>query len=81
MYFLGGSVIKILGNGLPKLQSDWSKWTIFFCDERHVPFDDPECTYSQYKTHLFSKLGFRDSLIFPDEPALDGAIELFCSSI
>lgn len=70
--FTGGSVAKFLGNGLPSLKSDWSKWKIFFCDERHVPFTDPECTYTIYKDCLFSKVGIQDSQVFPDDPTLSG---------
>lgn len=35
---------------------DWSRVHFFFCDERVVPFDDPESTYGVYQKTLFSKL-------------------------
>ncbi|KAK2189111.1 hypothetical protein NP493_115g10026 [Ridgeia piscesae] len=64
----GGSLAKILSDGLPALKTDWSKWRVFFCDERHVPFDDPECTYSVYKKNLLSKVPIQDEYVFPDNP-------------
>lgn len=64
----GGSLIKYLCNGLPSLETDWSKWRIFFCDERHVPYTDPECTYSHYKEGLVDKVGMTSDNIFPINP-------------
>jgi len=64
----GGSLAKYLNNGLPKANTDWSKWRIYFCDERHVPFNDPECTYSIYKRGLFSAVNIPEENIFPDNP-------------
>lgn len=66
--FSGGSAAKFLCNGLPKASTDWSKWRIFFCDERHVPFDDPECTYSIYKSNLLTKVPLSEEHIFPLNP-------------
>ena len=63
---------KILCNGLPKMKSDWAKWFVFFCDERHVPFDDKECTYMVYKDGLFSKVSIPAENIFPDDPSISG---------
>ncbi|CAG9773616.1 unnamed protein product [Ceutorhynchus assimilis] len=48
----GGSLVTFLVSGLPKIHSDFSKWKIFFCDERLVPVDDPESTFGVYKTKL-----------------------------
>uniref|UniRef100_A0A0B7B4I1 6-phosphogluconolactonase n=1 Tax=Arion vulgaris TaxID=1028688 RepID=A0A0B7B4I1_9EUPU len=66
----GGSAAKFLCDGLPQATTDWSKWRIFFCDERHVPFSDPECTYSFYKTNLLSKVPLSSDHIFPLNPEL-----------
>ena len=38
-----------LKEGLPKINTDFSKWRVFFCDERVVPEDSPDSTYGQYK--------------------------------
>ena len=68
----GGSLVKFLCNGLPSHKTDWSKWKIFFCDERHVPYDDKECTYTPYKRDLVDKVGMTVDNIFPINPALSG---------
>jgi len=52
----GGSIVKFLSEGLPKITTDWKSWKIFLCDERIVPEEDPESTYGLYKTNLLSKL-------------------------
>ncbi|KAK6195865.1 hypothetical protein SNE40_001204 [Patella caerulea] len=66
----GGSAAKFLCDGLQKTETDWSKWRIFFCDERHVPFTNPECTYSVYKDNLLSKINFPPENIYPINPDL-----------
>ncbi|KAJ8926154.1 hypothetical protein NQ314_021497 [Rhamnusium bicolor] len=48
----GGSLATFLTIGLPKIKTDFSKWRIFFCDERLVPADDPESTFGLYKSKL-----------------------------
>ena len=68
----GGSLAKFLCAGLPKANTDWSKWRVYFCDERHVGFDDPENTYSIYKTGLFSKVSLPSENVFPDNPDISG---------
>uniref|UniRef100_A0A671T183 6-phosphogluconolactonase-like n=1 Tax=Sinocyclocheilus anshuiensis TaxID=1608454 RepID=A0A671T183_9TELE len=46
----GGSLVSILSKELPAVPSlDCSRWLIGFCDERLVPFSDPESTYGLYK--------------------------------
>ncbi|KAI8770978.1 6-phosphogluconolactonase [Biomphalaria glabrata] len=66
--FSGGSAAKFLCSGLPKCNTDWSKWRVFFCDERHVPFDDPECTFTIYKENLLSKVPLPEVNVFPLNP-------------
>lgn len=64
---------KFLCNGLPSRTTDWSKWRVFFCDERHVPFTDPECTYTIYKSKLVDNGGpLPGENIFPINPDLSG---------
>lgn len=64
---------KFLCNGLPSRTTDWSKWRVFFCDERHVPFTDPECTYTIYKSKLVDSGGpLPGENIFPINPDLSG---------
>lgn len=66
----GGSVAKLLTQGLKSMTDvDWSRWTVLFCDERHVPYSDPESTYSVYKKDLFDCVNFpldRVILMNPD---------------
>ncbi|KAG5682652.1 hypothetical protein PVAND_011991 [Polypedilum vanderplanki] len=50
--FSGGSLGKYLCQILPKIKTDWSKWTIFFCDERYVDESDNESTFGFYKNNL-----------------------------
>ncbi|CAG2231446.1 PGLS [Mytilus edulis] len=74
----GGSLVKYLCNGLPSSKTDWTKWRIFFCDERHVPYDNSECTYTLYKTGLVDKVGMPPENIFPINPDLsveDAAVD------
>ncbi|KAK7094726.1 6-phosphogluconolactonase-like [Littorina saxatilis] len=61
----GGSAAKFLCSGLPSATTDWTKWRIFFCDERYVPYSDPECTYTIFKDGLVSKVPALANLIYP----------------
>lgn len=46
----GGSLVSILSKELSAVPNlDCSRWLVGFCDERLVPFDDPESTYGLYK--------------------------------
>ncbi|GEQ67648.1 hypothetical protein JCM33374_g1313 [Metschnikowia sp. JCM 33374] len=51
----GGSLIKILHQGLLSRQSEieWDKWDVYFADERMVPFDSPDSNYGQAKRVIF----------------------------
>ncbi|XP_019762001.2 6-phosphogluconolactonase [Dendroctonus ponderosae] len=48
----GGSLVSFLATGLTKISTDFSKWKIFFCDERLVPVADPDSTFGVYKKQL-----------------------------
>lgn len=41
----GGSLGKYLCEILPNIKTDWTKWTIFFCDERVVKSDSADSTF------------------------------------
>lgn len=43
---------KFVCGGLPGITTTWAKWKLFFCDERLVPFTDPESTYKIYRAGL-----------------------------
>lgn len=44
--------MSFLVKGLPDITTDFSKWKIFFCDERLVPIDNPDSTFGLYKKQL-----------------------------
>ncbi|XP_073705578.1 6-phosphogluconolactonase [Garra rufa] len=67
----GGSLVSILSKELPAAPSlDCSKWLIGFCDERLVPFSDPESTYGLYKNQLFEKINIPEDRILSIDPSL-----------
>lgn len=70
--FLGGSVVSLLSEYLAKVETDWSKWRFFFCDERLVDFSDPESTYSQYKEKFIGKLPINEDQFIKINPKLTG---------
>ncbi|XP_067661715.1 6-phosphogluconolactonase-like [Haliotis asinina] len=64
----GGSLAKYLCNNLPNHNTDWSKWRMFFCDERYVDYNDPDCTYKVYKDNLLPNVPLTEDNIFPINP-------------
>ncbi|CAH0403480.1 unnamed protein product [Chilo suppressalis] len=56
----GGSVVKYLCEGLPKLDTEWSKWVLAFCDERVVAEDSDDSTFGTYKRQLIPRTGLKD---------------------
>lgn len=53
--FSGGSLPKIVCPGLLSMQIDFSKWRVFFCDERYVPISDADSNYQAVKQHFLDK--------------------------
>ncbi|XP_030646200.1 6-phosphogluconolactonase [Chanos chanos] len=67
----GGSLVSMLSKELIALPSlDFSRWIVGFCDERLVPFDDPESTYGLYKNQFFSKVNIPEDRILAIDPSL-----------
>lgn len=66
----GGSLTKFLSIGLPKIDTDWSKWRLFFCDERVVPFESADSTYGIYKNALIGNLPLTDHQFIKIDPHL-----------
>jgi len=69
----GGSAAKYLCEHFPMFDVDWSKWRIFFCDERHVSQTDPESTCGFYNKHLFNRVSISKDHIFEDNTSLSGS--------
>ena len=67
----GGSVAKFITRGL-KERSDieWSKWHIFFCDERHVPFESEDSTYAFIKRELLDHVPINTSNVYVIDPTV-----------
>lgn len=66
----GGSVVSLLSEYLAKVETDWSKWRFFFCDERLVDFNDPESTYAQYRDKFISNLPISEDQFIKINPQL-----------
>jgi len=70
----GGSLPSILGKFLLqepfKSKIEWSKWQVFFADERVVPLDDPESNYRVCAQFLFSKVTIPDNHIHKIDPSM-----------
>lgn len=57
----GGSLIKFLASGAKTANTDWSKWQLYFCDERFVDETDEDSTFGQYKKLLIPKTQLNES--------------------
>lgn len=57
----GGSLVNLLEQVLPKLETDWKNWRFFFCDERIVSYEDPESTYGLYNKKIIGLLPINES--------------------
>ncbi|XP_067001153.2 6-phosphogluconolactonase [Anabrus simplex] len=66
----GGSLTKFLAYGLPKIETDWSKWRLFFCDERVVPTENADSTYGVYKTSLIGRVPLTEDQFVKIDPHL-----------
>lgn len=68
----GGSLADILCEGMSDLRSDFSKWQIFFCDERVVPVGDKESTFGVFKRDLLANCdNISESVFFPVNTSLE----------
>ncbi|KAM4747211.1 6-phosphogluconolactonase isoform 1-T2 [Rhinophrynus dorsalis] len=67
----GGSLIQLLSRELPKTAGlNTDGWKVAFCDERLVPFTDPESTYGEYKRHFVPIGILSDSQFVTIDPSL-----------
>ena len=69
----GGSLIKVLSEVLKSRSADvkWEQWRVFFCDERHVPFDSDQSTYGEYKKALFEHVPLPEKNIYRIDPGAE----------
>jgi len=59
----GGSLPKFM-KGLSKRQDiDWTKWWVYFCDERYVSSGDPDSNYGALKQVLLDDISIPESQI------------------
>ena len=59
----GGSMVNILAKALLENKSiDWSKWVIFFSDERLVPLDDEDSNYGAFNKTLLEPLAHKGTI-------------------
>eukprot|EP00276_Gloeochaete_wittrockiana_P016691 CAMPEP_0184344256 /NCGR_PEP_ID=MMETSP1089-20130417/12767_1 /TAXON_ID=38269 ORGANISM="Gloeochaete wittrockiana, Strain SAG46.84" /NCGR_SAMPLE_ID=MMETSP1089 /ASSEMBLY_ACC=CAM_ASM_000445 /LENGTH=252 /DNA_ID=CAMNT_0026674009 /DNA_START=2247 /DNA_END=3005 /DNA_ORIENTATION=+ len=70
----GGSLPKLLAAGLvaPEIKSkiDWTKWFVFFADERVVPLDHADSNYRLCKETFFAHVPIPPQQIFPPDTSL-----------
>lgn len=57
----GGSLIKYLTKRANQCSTDWSKWQLYFCDERFVDETNEDSTFGQYKSHFVPKTSLKES--------------------
>ncbi|KAK3921124.1 6-phosphogluconolactonase [Frankliniella fusca] len=68
----GGSLVNFLATGLPKITTDWSKWRLFFCDERVVPSESPDSTFGAYRKSLIGSVPLSENQFIQIDPHLTG---------
>lgn len=64
--------MSLLSEYLAKVETDWSKWRFFFCDERLVEFNDPESTFAQYRDKFINNLPISEDQFIKINPQLSG---------
>ena len=81
----GRFAVAVSGGSLPKLlfpplvseplhsQIDWSKWLVFWADERCVPLTDPDSNYRLTREYLFNYVDIPPSQIVPINDTLGPA--------
>lgn len=73
---LGGSLATFLSKGLQKISTDWSKWKLFFCDERVVPLDNSDSNFGVYKAALIGVVPLAEEQFVKINPHLPGTLRL-----
>eukprot|EP01064_Diplonema_japonicum_P006865 TRINITY_DN14692_c0_g1_i1.p1 TRINITY_DN14692_c0_g1~~TRINITY_DN14692_c0_g1_i1.p1 ORF type:complete len:233 (+),score=57.38 TRINITY_DN14692_c0_g1_i1:65-763(+) len=68
----GGSVPSVLKGGLADSGMDWTRWHVFFADERMVPLDHKDSNYLACKEALFDSVEIPKDQIYTVETGLEG---------
>lgn len=71
---LGGSLTTLLAKGLPQITTDWSKWKLFFCDERVVPLDSQDSNFGVYNSTLMGVVPLTEDQFVKINPNLTGIL-------
>ncbi|KAM5172870.1 6-phosphogluconolactonase isoform 1-T4 [Mantella aurantiaca] len=67
----GGSLVQLLSRELPKTAGlNTEGWKVAMCDERLVPFTDPESTYGEYLRQLVPSGILSESQFITIDPSL-----------
>uniref|UniRef100_A0A8C5PKP3 6-phosphogluconolactonase n=1 Tax=Leptobrachium leishanense TaxID=445787 RepID=A0A8C5PKP3_9ANUR len=67
----GGSLVQLLSRELPKTPGLCTQdWKVALCDERLLPFTDPESTYGEYQRHLIQHGVLSESQFVKIDPSL-----------
>lgn len=75
-------MVKYLSEGLPRVNTDWSKWVLAFCDERVVPEDSEDSTFGVYSRQLIPKSLLEKSQFITLKQGLSGKfLSVFHSSM
>lgn len=71
----GGSMPKILAANLIteplRQQIDWSKWHVFWADERCVPLEHADSSYRLAREHFFEQVSIPSVQIYAFDPSLE----------
>jgi 6-phosphogluconolactonase len=65
-------MVKFLEKGLPGVETEWSKWRLFFCDERIVPVDSADSTFGAYRNALIGKIPLTEDQFITVDSDLSG---------
>eukprot|EP00118_Oscarella_pearsei_P000656 m.5489 g.5489 ORF g.5489 m.5489 type:complete len:254 (+) comp13295_c0_seq1:84-845(+) len=67
----GGSLVKIIGNGLWKKKGvEWTSWRVFFCDERYVELDDGDSNFGAAQKEFLEKVPIKSEHVYKINPKL-----------
>lgn len=67
--------MKYLCEGLPLVETEWSKWVLAFCDERVVPENSDDSTFGTYKRQLLAKTELDESQFVTIKQGVTGSYQ------